>query len=94
MSNSLSGVHAFMRAVIDAAPWTRDPLAVRKAWDEDAYRLGEHGGGRELCVAVMWNDGTTVPHPPVLRGLKTVKQALLTAGHKGEQHTFYFRVML
>jgi amidase len=84
MSGSLAGVRAFMRAVIDARPWTRDPLAVRKSWDEDAYQLAEHGGpGGKLCVAVMWDDGKVVPHPPVRRGLEMAKQALLAAGHRG-----------
>ncbi|KAL6310386.1 general amidase [Sparassis latifolia] len=82
LSNSISGVKVFMQAVINSRPWLRDPLAVRKKWDEDAYALAEHGGGQELCFGIMWNDGIVVPHPPVIRALETTKQALLAAGHK------------
>lgn len=84
MSRSLSGLKAFLQAVINTKPWTKDPLAVRKAWDESAYRLSEHGGGRDLVFAVMWHDGRLMPHPPILRGLEIVKKALIAAGYKGD----------
>lgn len=54
-----------MQAVINGKPWLKDALAVRKCWDEDAYRLTERGG-KELCFAIMWDDGVTVPHPPIM----------------------------
>ncbi|OCH96445.1 general amidase [Obba rivulosa] len=82
LSNSLSGVKAFMKAVIGQKPWLKDPLAIRKHWDEEEYALVEHGGGKKLCLAIMWNDGITVPSPPITRALNMVKQALLTAGHE------------
>ena len=83
MCNSLTGVKAFMQAVISQRPWSKDPLAVRKSWDEAAYGLTEHGGGTKLCYAIMWNDGVTVPHPPIIRGLEITRKALIAAGHKG-----------
>ncbi|KAH7915795.1 general amidase [Hygrophoropsis aurantiaca] len=81
MTRSVSGLKAFMRAVVHAKPWLKDPLAVRKKWDEEEYRLADHGHGEKLCFAIMWDDGVVVPHPPVRRGLETVKAALLKAGH-------------
>jgi amidase len=84
-SNSLGGVKAFLRAVIDGRPWVKDPLAIRKAWDEEAYQLSEHGGsGAKLCFAILWDDEKTKPHPPILRGLRIAKMALIAAGHKGK----------
>jgi amidase len=83
MSNSLTGIEAFMKAVIDQKPWLNDPLALRKSWDDDAYLLAEHGYGKKLCFAIMWDDGITVPHPPIVRGLELTKGALIAAGHKG-----------
>ena len=83
MCNSISGIKVFMQAVIDQRPWLKDPLAVRKPWDEEAYRLSEHGGGRKLCFAVMWDDDIVIPHPPIIRGLELTKKALLAAGHRG-----------
>ncbi|KAH9839305.1 general amidase [Rhodofomes roseus] len=82
LSNSLSGVKAFMQAVISQSPWTKDPLCVRKKWDDEAYALSEHGGGSTLCFAIMWNDGIVVPHPPIIRALEMTREALRAAGHK------------
>lgn len=87
ISGSLSGVKALMRAVIAQQPWLRDPLCVRKKWDEDAYQLAEHGGGKKLCFAIMWHDGYDMPLPPVLRALQMTKEALEAAGHTGESQS-------
>jgi amidase len=73
-----------MQAVMSKKPWLRDPLVIRKQWDEEEYKLVEHGRGRDLCFAVMWHDGVAVPHPPIIRALEMVKTALLAQGHKGK----------
>lgn len=83
LSVSLSGVKAFFKAVVDLKPWTKDPLAVRKVWDEDAYQLKEHGDGKDLCVAILWDNGHVIPHPPIRRGLEMTKKALEAKGIKG-----------
>ncbi|KAJ4485909.1 general amidase [Lentinula aciculospora] len=82
LSNDLSGIKTFMKTVVDAKPWLKDPLAVRKRWSDDEYNLADHGNGKSLCFAIMWDDGMIVPHPPIIRGLEIVKNALLDAGHK------------
>lgn len=91
LSNSLSGVKIFMQSIISAKPWLKDPLAVRKKWDDEAYALTEHGDGKNLCFGLVWNNGETIPHPPIIRALQTVKSALLAAGHKGNvnERTFH-----
>ncbi|THH27363.1 hypothetical protein EUX98_g6833 [Antrodiella citrinella] len=80
--NSIAGVKIFMKAVIDSKPWLKDPLAVRKKWDAEAYGLEEHGHGEKLVFGIVWNNGQTVPHPPVIRALEMTKAALLAAGHQ------------
>ncbi|KDQ63717.1 hypothetical protein JAAARDRAFT_148343 [Jaapia argillacea MUCL 33604] len=82
MSRSLSGIKVFMKAIADSKPWQKDPLAVRKPWNEEEYNLLEHGHGKELCFGIIWADGVVVPHPPILRALKQTKSALVAAGHK------------
>lgn len=82
LTNSIAGVKAFTKAVVGEKPWLKDPLAVRKPWSEDEYKLVDHGNGTKLCFAILWNDGVTVPHPPVIRGLEETKRALLAAGHQ------------
>jgi len=81
ITSSISGLKTFMEAVIKAKPWLKDPLAVRKKWDEDEYQLKDRDNGRKLCFAIMWDDGLCVPHPPITRALKQVQAALTKAGH-------------
>ncbi|KZV89606.1 general amidase [Exidia glandulosa HHB12029] len=81
LCNSLEGVTVFMRAVLGQKPWLQDPLAMRKSWDEEAYQLVEHGGGKKLCFGFMWDDGDYKPLPPITRAMKLVKEALIAAGH-------------
>jgi amidase len=78
----MEGVKVFMRSVLSKEPWHYDPLVIRKQWNENEYQLSEHNGGKELCFAVMWDDGVTMPHPPVRRSLELTKTALIRAGYK------------
>jgi amidase len=82
LSNSLSGVKMFMKAVLSQQPWKHDPESIRRPWDEDVYQLKEHGGGRKLVFGMIWNDGMITPHPPIIRGLEQAKKALIAAGHE------------
>ncbi|KAF5359680.1 hypothetical protein D9756_002870 [Leucocoprinus leucothites] len=82
MATSMEGVKTFMKSLLSKEPWEYDALVVHKQWNEDEYRLADHNNGKELCFAIMWDDGTTVPHPPVTRGLEITKAALLQAGHR------------
>ncbi|KAI0761173.1 general amidase [Trametes elegans] len=82
MTNSLEGVRLFTKAVIDSKPWRKDPLCVRKDWSEREYALGDHGGpGAKMSFALMWDNGVVKPHPPLIRAMTLVKQALEAAGH-------------
>jgi amidase len=83
LSNSIAGLKAFTKAVVEQKPWELDPIAVHKKWDEEEYRLSDHGGeGGKLCFAIMWDDGIIHPHPPIMRALGIAKKALMMAGHK------------
>lgn len=57
MANSMSGVKLFTKTIIDAKPWLKDPIAIRKEWSEKEYDLAYHGGGKKLCFAIMWDNG-------------------------------------
>ncbi|KAJ7134751.1 general amidase [Mycena epipterygia] len=81
MSNSLSGIKIFTKAILDAEPWLKDPLVLTKGWSESEYRLDRHGGGGHLCFAIMWDNGVVKPHPPLHRAMDITKRALEAAGH-------------
>jgi len=83
LSTDIGGIKLFMQAVIGQRPWLKDPLVLRKPWDEDGYRLVEHGGGKKLTFGILWNDGVVIPQPPIIRALEMTKEAIIAAGHDG-----------
>lgn len=84
MATSISALKLFTKAIIDARPWDRDPLAIRKVWSEEDYQLVEHGGGKAMCFAILWDNKVVRPHPPLIRAMNMVKEALEKEGHRGE----------
>ncbi|KAI0344211.1 general amidase [Trametopsis cervina] len=82
MTNSLSAVKRFTKAIIDNKPWNRDPLVVRKPWNHDEYALIDHGHGIGMCFAIMWDNDVVKPHPPLIRAMEITKKALQHAGHR------------
>jgi len=84
MSATIDGLKVFVKAMMDANPWDRDPLTPRIPWNEGKYLLEDHGKGERLCFGMMWDDGVCKPQPPILRAMEETKQALLAAGHEGK----------
>lgn len=84
LANSLSAIKKFMKAVSSQTPWLKDPLVIRKPWDEEEYRLSDHGKDGPLCFGILWHDEVELPHPPITRALERTKKALLEAGHNGK----------
>ncbi|KAF7339266.1 Amidase domain-containing protein [Mycena sanguinolenta] len=82
LSNTLDGLQIFFKAVLSKEPWKKDPLVIRKRWSDEEYNLIDHGNGKKLCFAIMWDNGIVAPHPPIRRGLQMTKDALLAAGHQ------------
>lgn len=79
LSTSLDGVKMFMKVLIDQKPWLYEPSLVPFPWKEatsgGTLLRAEHGQ-RKLRVGVLSDDGVVKPHPPILRGIKTVVGAL------------------
>ncbi|KAH7929984.1 amidase [Leucogyrophana mollusca] len=82
MSTSLSSLKLFTKALVDARPWERDPLVIRKPWNDQEYGLVDHGGGKDMCFAILWDNKVVKPHPPLKRAMEMVKHALEHAGHR------------
>jgi amidase len=80
---SVSGVKTFTKAILDSDPWLKDPQVVRKDWSQQEYELVDHGDGKNLCFAIMWDNEVVRPHPPLHRAMQMTKDALEAAGHKG-----------
>ena len=84
IAHDIRSIKIFMKSVLSTNPWLKDPLAVRKSWNEEAYQLREHGSGKQMCFAICWSNGDITPQPPVTRAMELVKAALVAAGHKGQ----------
>jgi amidase len=77
LSTSLEGIQLFMRTVIAAKPWLREPSLIPFEW-KDMKELWRNGD-RKLKVAVLWDDEIVRPHPPITRALKDVVDKLKTS---------------
>ena len=75
LSTSLEGIKVFMKTIIDAKPWLREPSLLPFEWkpvDPKIFR----SDGKKLKVGILWSDEVVKPHPPVLRALKDVTDKL------------------
>ncbi|TGO19798.1 hypothetical protein BTUL_0002g00420 [Botrytis tulipae] len=73
LSTSLDGCKVFMKALIDAKPWYKEPSLLPFPWREENFFPG-----KKIKVAILWDDGVVKPHPPVTRALKQVVDKLKT----------------
>ena len=84
MTNSIEAVKIFTKVILDAKPWLKDPLVIKKPWSVGEYNLADHGyRGSQLCFGMMWDNGVVRPFPPMHRAMVITKAAIEAAGHKG-----------
>jgi amidase len=67
-------INLFMKTVLDAEPWLKDPSLVPLPWRNVVLDR------KNFTVAVMWDDLVVHPHPPVIRALRETVEYLKTAG--------------
>ncbi|QPC71343.1 hypothetical protein HYE68_002095 [Fusarium pseudograminearum] len=91
MGTSIDALEIVFKSVLSTEPWLRDPAVLpipfrKEVMDSYLSRADSKGnaksGERPLKMGVLWSDGMVGPHPPVLRGLQVVAEALKKAGHK------------
>lgn len=71
LSTSLEGCKLFIKTLIDAKPWLKEPSLLPFEWKE-----ADPFADKKLKVAVLWDDGVVKPHPPVTRALQQVVEKL------------------
>ncbi|KAF2489815.1 amidase [Lophium mytilinum] len=79
MGITLPSLRLLMTAILSTQPWLRDPDVVPLPWRGDHEYVK---ASRPLCFGIMATDGVVMPHPPILRGMRLVKEAIEKAGHK------------
>ena len=80
MSSSYTGLVEFIKAIASQEPWLHDPIVLEKPWNEAAFEAPQKKD--RLTFAMMWDDGVTRVHPPIIRAQKAVVAALTAAGHE------------
>ncbi|KAF2643232.1 amidase [Massarina eburnea CBS 473.64] len=78
LSTSLEGVKLFMKTIIDAKPWIREPSLIPMPWKTDSQFPVLPDGSKKLRIGLLVDDGVVRPHPPVLRALNSMTEKLKT----------------
>lgn len=71
LSTSLEGCKLFIKTIIDAKPWLKEPALLPFPWNNDDFFAG-----KKLKVGVLWDDGVVKPHPPITRALQQIVDKL------------------
>lgn len=89
LSTSLDGLGLMLKSVLSTSPWLRDPAVVPIPFRQDVVdtylsRATPDGAarGNPLKLGVLWSDNVVGLHPPILRGLRMVADAVHKGGHK------------
>ncbi len=95
MGTSLDALQLVMAAILSTRPWQRDPKVVPIPWRQDvvdatlaraaAAADGPPSRVRPLKLGILWTDGMVSPHPPIVRDLRMVVDAVTKAGHKASR---------
>ncbi|TVY64789.1 putative amidase [Fusarium oxysporum f. sp. cubense] len=83
MSASIDGLELYTRTVLSFEPWNWDAICQPLPWNEELFsRTKRWAVEGSLCFGFASHDGIVRPHPPIQRGLRQAKEALIKAGHK------------
>ncbi|RKK80144.1 Acetamidase [Fusarium oxysporum] len=91
LGTSIDALELLVKSILSLEPWRRDPAVLplpfrQEVIDSFMSRVDSQGrpkpDGAPLKIGVFWSDGVVGPHPPVLRGLQMVHNALKNSGHK------------
>ncbi|KAI9696521.1 MAG: hypothetical protein M1820_008149 [Bogoriella megaspora] len=78
MGASIASLQILFRSLLAVEPWLRDPECINLPWRKEMEAVP----GKPLSFGFMQHDGTVLPHPPILRALRIVSEALEGGGHE------------
>ncbi|KAH8901510.1 Acetamidase [Thozetella sp. PMI_491] len=82
IAHSAADLRLFLKSVLEQEPWKYDSKVIPLPWrqqDEDAAKAKIESG--KLNIGYYNFDGNVLPHPPILRGVDMVVEALKKKGH-------------
>ncbi|RMZ83950.1 hypothetical protein DV737_g1375, partial [Chaetothyriales sp. CBS 132003] len=77
MSTSIESLKLIQKALLSAKPWISDAEVVPMPWRPEYEKIEKN-----LCFGLLNYDGYVMPHPPVLRALRLLQEALKQRGHR------------
>lgn len=75
LSTSLAGVELFVKTLVDAQPWIREPSLVPLPW-KSSPQFSTSNGSKTLRIGILSDDAVVRPHPPILRVLDQLSAKL------------------
>ncbi|KAG8968439.1 hypothetical protein FRC03_007381 [Tulasnella sp. 419] len=81
LAQSARDLELFSRVMLQYEAWTLEHAVLEIPWNEALAREGR-GLPEKLCVAVLWDDHVVRPHPPIVKEMRRVANALKQAGHE------------
>ncbi|KAA8647784.1 amidase [Aspergillus tanneri] len=83
IAHSAADIRLFMTAVLHEEPWKYDSKVIPMLWrSEEEVAVKKKIEAGELAVGFYKSDDNVLPHPPILRGVDMVVDALKRNGHK------------
>ncbi|ODV95750.1 hypothetical protein PACTADRAFT_32960 [Pachysolen tannophilus NRRL Y-2460] len=79
MAQDLQDLKLITKCIIDSRPWEIDPKVPPLPWRE--FKIQDSPNPKFIFGIMEW-DRVIFPHPPFIRALQLIKQALLSQGHQ------------
>jgi amidase len=79
IAHTVAELRFFFQTVLAAEPWFSDPKCIEIPWRQDR---ADNIKSRKLTFGIIEWDRLVMPHPPVQRGVKMVRDALKAQGHE------------
>ncbi|KAF1973004.1 amidase [Bimuria novae-zelandiae CBS 107.79] len=76
LSTSLPAIPLFVKTLLDAKPWLRDPSLVPLPWNTSPRFPVAAAGSKTIKIGVMYHDGVVQPHTPIYRVLQNLHTKL------------------
>src|SRR5436305_1076789 len=79
IAHTVAELRFFFKTVLAVDPWFSDPKCIEIPWRQDRV---DKIKSRKLTFGLIEWDRVVMPHPPVQRGVKMVRDALKAQGHE------------
>ncbi len=79
LATSARDLALFCQVMLQHEPWIIEHSLFEIPWRQEI--VDGEGIPDQLSIAVLWDDGVVVPHPPILDALRRTTDALTAAGH-------------